>query len=127
MRRRLVVVAAALRFPTLGDQSFWRDEASTAIELHRSFGGAMRYLADNEGMPPGYFALAWLWSQGFGLGEAGLRSLSALFGVATVPAATVSSQTATAGRGCGPGRARVTAASAAAPRLHPMRPANAQP
>ena len=83
----LVLVAVALRFPTLGDQSFWRDEASTAIELDRSFGGAMRYLADYEGMPPGYFALAWLWSQVFGLGEAGLRSLSAVFGVATVPAA----------------------------------------
>ncbi len=82
-----VLVAIALRFPTLGDQSFWRDEASTAIELNRSFGGAMRYLADYEGMPPGYFALAWLWSQAFGLGEAGLRALSAVLGVATVPAA----------------------------------------
>lgn len=82
-----VIVAAALRFPTLGDQSFWRDEASTALELNGSFGFAMRNLTDFEGMPPGYFALAWLWSQVFGLGEAGLRSLSALAGVATVPVA----------------------------------------
>lgn len=82
-----VVVAVALRFPTLGDQSFWRDEASTAIELHGSFGDMLGNLTRFEGMPPGYFALAWLWAQVFGFGEAGLRSLSALLGVATVPAA----------------------------------------
>jgi len=82
-----IVVAAALRFPTLGDQSFWRDEASTALELQGGLGHALSAVRDLEGMPPGYFVLAWLWSQAFGLGEAGLRSLSALFGVATVPVA----------------------------------------
>ena len=41
----------------------------------------------SESTPPLYYWLAWLWSQVFGTGEVGLRSLSALFGVATVPLA----------------------------------------
>ncbi|MGI8624390.1 MAG: glycosyltransferase family 39 protein, partial [Solirubrobacteraceae bacterium] len=80
----LLLLAAALRFPTLGEQSFWRDEASTALELHGGLGHLWSGVRDLEGMPPGYFLLAWVWSKAFGLGEVGLRSLSALIGVATV-------------------------------------------
>ncbi len=82
-----VIAAAALRFPTLSDQSYWRDEASTALELHGSLRHALASVRDFEGMPPTYFILAWLWTRVFGLGEAGLRSLSAVFGVLTVPVA----------------------------------------
>ena len=39
-----VLVAIALRFPTLGDQSFWRDEASTALELNDALGAEFDYL-----------------------------------------------------------------------------------
>lgn len=82
-----VLLAILLRFPTLGQQSFWTDEASTALELHGGLGHLLASVRDLEGMPPGYFVLAWLWSRVFGLGEAGLRSLSACLGVATVPVA----------------------------------------
>ena len=41
----------------------------------------------SESAPPLYYALAWLWTQVTGTGEFGLRSLSALAGVATVPVA----------------------------------------
>ncbi len=41
----------------------------------------------SESAPPLYYALAWLWTQLTGTGEFGLRSLSALAGVATVPVA----------------------------------------
>ncbi len=41
----------------------------------------------SESTPPLYYALAWVWAQAAGTGEFGLRSLSALAGVATVPVA----------------------------------------
>src|ERR671911_1248833 len=40
----------------------------------------------SESTPPLYYMLAWIWSQIFGADEAGLRSLSAAVGAATVPA-----------------------------------------
>jgi uncharacterized membrane protein len=83
----IVAGGIALRFAGLDAQSFWRDEASTALELHGSLGHALTSVRDLEGMPPGYFGLAWLWSRPFGVSEAGLRSLSALIGVLTIPVA----------------------------------------
>jgi mannosyltransferase len=83
----IVALAAVLRFSTLGDQSFWRDEASTALAMGGGLGDLLSRVADTEGMPPLYFVLAWLWSKAFGVDEAGLRSLSALIGTATVPVA----------------------------------------
>jgi 4-amino-4-deoxy-L-arabinose transferase-like glycosyltransferase len=41
----------------------------------------------SESAPPLYYVLAWIWTQLTGTGEFGLRSLSALAGVATVPVA----------------------------------------
>ena len=47
----------------------------------------MEAVGFSESAPPLYYALAWLWTQLTGTGEVGLRSLSALAGVATVPVA----------------------------------------
>jgi hypothetical protein len=82
-----VALAALLRFPTLGEQSFWRDEASTALAMGGGLGDLLSRVADTEGMPPLYFVVAWVWSKAFGVDEVGLRSLSALIGTATVPVA----------------------------------------
>jgi mannosyltransferase len=82
----LSLLAAALRFCTLGVQSYHHDEVVTAARvLGGSFGDAMNAVGYSESAPPLYYALAWPWSQLFGTGEAGLRALSALAGVATVP------------------------------------------
>jgi uncharacterized membrane protein len=43
-------------------------------------------LPRTELTPPLYYLLAWVWAQAFGTGEAALRLLSALAGIATVPA-----------------------------------------
>src|SRR5215213_3124088 len=83
----IVALAAALRFATLTTQSYWLDEAVTVDLLHKSFGGMLSAIPDGESTPPLYYVLAWLWTHVFGTGEAGLRSLSALIGVATVPVA----------------------------------------
>ena len=81
----ITVVAAILRFATLDVQGFWADEAVTVGLLDRGFADLMREIPRSESTPPLYYALAWLWTQAFGSGEVGLRSLSALCGTAAIP------------------------------------------
>jgi uncharacterized membrane protein len=84
----LTLLAAALRFVTLGAQSYHHDEIVTASRILRgSFGHAMDAVGFSESAPPLYYAIAWAWTQLTGTGEFGLRSISALAGVATVPVA----------------------------------------
>jgi mannosyltransferase len=84
----LTVLAAALRFATLGLQSYHHDEVVTASRVLRvGFGHAMDAVGFSESAPPLYYALAWVWTQVTGTGPVGLRSLSAVAGVATVPVA----------------------------------------
>jgi mannosyltransferase len=84
----LTLLAAALRFATLGLQSYHHDEIVTASRVLRgSFWHAMDAVGFSESAPPLYYALAWFWTQITGTGEVGLRSVSALAGIATVPVA----------------------------------------
>ncbi|MGC1853278.1 MAG: glycosyltransferase family 39 protein, partial [Solirubrobacterales bacterium] len=84
----LTVAAAALRFATLGAQAYHHDEIVTASRVLRAdFWHAMEAVGFSESAPPLYYALAWFWTQIAGTGEVGLRSFSALAGVATVPVA----------------------------------------
>jgi uncharacterized membrane protein len=85
----LVIVAAgaAVRFARIGHQSFWLDESYTVDLVQRSFGQMLHGVARTESTPPLFYVLAWGWAKLFGHGEAGLRSLSALFGTLTVPVA----------------------------------------
>jgi hypothetical protein len=84
----LTVLAAGLRFATLGLQAYHHDEVVTAIRVLRAdFWHAMDAVGYSESAPPLYYALAWLWTQVTGTAEYGLRSFSALAGVATVPVA----------------------------------------
>ncbi len=84
----LTIAAALLRVATLGVQSYHHDEVVTAGRiLSGDFGQAMNAVGYSESAPPLYYALAWFWTQLTGTGEFGLRSISALAGVATVPVA----------------------------------------
>lgn len=85
----LTVLAAAVRLPTLTRQSLWLDEAQTAFEVRRSFVGMLSVVANNELTPPLYYVLMWPWTRIAGSGELALRLPSALFGIASVPAAYV--------------------------------------
>jgi hypothetical protein len=85
----LVVLGAALRFYGLNHQGYWYDEANTVFLVRHSAGQMLGLLPATESTPPFYYCLAWLWTRVFGSGEAGLRSLSALFGVLVIPIAYV--------------------------------------
>ncbi len=82
----LTVLAAVLRFARLGHQSLWYDESFTAVLVRHPLGQMLGLLPRTELTPPLYYLVAWVWVRIFGYGAVGLRSLSALAGVATVPA-----------------------------------------
>ncbi len=81
----LTLLAAALRFATLGVQSIWLDESATMILVRHSFGGMLSHLAGSESAPPLYYVLVWIWTRILGTGPLGFRSFSALIGTLTVP------------------------------------------
>jgi mannosyltransferase len=84
----LTALGAILRFATLEVQAYHHDEIVTASRVLRvGFGHAMDAVGFSESAPPLYYALAWFWTQLTGTGEVGLRSLSALAGVLTIPVA----------------------------------------
>ncbi len=82
----LTALGIAVRFASLGLQSYHHDEAITALRvIPGSFGDMLHSVKVSESNPPLYYSLAWGWAKPFGTDEVGLRSLSALFGAATVP------------------------------------------
>lgn len=83
----LTALGAALRLPTLDRQSFWLDELVTASLLDRGLGDVLAEIPRTEATPFVYYVVAWVWGSVFGLGEIGLRSLSALVGTAAIPVA----------------------------------------
>ncbi len=83
----LTLIALALRLPGLS-QSFSFDEAyGVSNLLDRPLADMLSALPRTESSPPLHYLLAWGWGSLFGLGEAGVRSLSLLAGAATVPVA----------------------------------------
>ncbi len=82
----LTLLAAVLRFATLGEQSFWYDEAFTPVHvLHAGLGATLHAVVHTENTPPLWYLLAWVDARIFGDGAIALRFPSALAGVATVP------------------------------------------
>ncbi len=83
----LVVAAGGLRWWGLGRQGLWYDEAVTAGLLHGPLARLLAKLPASESTPPLYYVVAWGWVRVTGESALGLRSLSALAGTLTVPAA----------------------------------------
>jgi 4-amino-4-deoxy-L-arabinose transferase-like glycosyltransferase len=84
----LTALGVAIRFASLGVQSYHHDEVITVARvIPGSFTDMLKQVKGSESNPPLYYVLAWGWAKAFGTGEVGIRSLSALFGAATVPLA----------------------------------------
>jgi mannosyltransferase len=81
----LTLLGAVLRFYGVGHQGYWFDEGNTVLLIHLSPGEMLGLIPQTESTPPLYYCIAWIWARIFGFGETGLRSLSALVGVAVVP------------------------------------------
>lgn len=84
----LVALGFAIRFAALGLQSYHHDEVITVARvIPGSFTDMLSEVKRSESNPPLYYVLAWGWAKEFGTGETAMRSLSAIFGLATVPVA----------------------------------------
>lgn len=82
----LILLAALLRLGTLGEQSFWYDEAFTPVHVLRaSLGATLHNVVHTENTPPLWYVIEWGVSRVLGSGVVALRLLSALAGIATVP------------------------------------------
>ena len=81
----LTLLGGILRFATLNVSSIELDESATLILVHRGFGGMLSHLTRSESTPPLYYILVWAWTNVFGAGVVGFRSLSALIGTLTIP------------------------------------------
>jgi mannosyltransferase len=82
----VTIAGGVLRFTKLG-QSYWYDEAVTVGLVRSSLISMIRALPRSESTPPLYYGVAWVWARVFGTDEVALRSLSALFGTASIPVA----------------------------------------
>jgi hypothetical protein len=80
----IVLAGGVLRFATLNVQSLWLDEAITHELVTRSLRGMLSAIPHSESTPPLYYVLEWVWVRIFGTGAVGMRSLSAVFGTATI-------------------------------------------
>jgi mannosyltransferase len=96
----LMALGAALRFARLGHQSLGHDEAVTVGQILKPSLGATFHALFNSGehTPYLYYGLASLWTHVAGSGAAGVRSLSAVFGVLTIPAAFAAARAAVSER-----------------------------
>jgi uncharacterized membrane protein len=84
----IIALAAALRLPTLGAQSFWYDEAFSAVHVfHAGLGATLHAVVHTENSPPLWYLIGWLDVRVLGDGAFALRLPSALAGIATVPIA----------------------------------------
>jgi mannosyltransferase len=81
----VTLLAAIVRIPTLGLQSYDFDESYTLRVVGGSFAHMLHGVASSESSPPAYYLLAWLWRDVVDSGEFGFRLLPAIAGVALVP------------------------------------------
>ncbi len=83
----LILLAAAVRFGTLGAKGFWGDELSTVDLVHRSMSHMLTGIGNLESTPPLYYLVSWLWVKVVPGTEVGIRAVPAICGVALVPVA----------------------------------------
>jgi mannosyltransferase len=84
----ILLLAAILRLSTLGQQSFWYDEAFTPVHVLRaSLAATLHNVVHTENTPPLWYVLEWAIARVLGTGVLALRLLSALAGIATVAVA----------------------------------------
>ncbi len=81
----LFVLAVIVRLVHLSTDPVWFDEAATLGIATMDWHVILGPMAVAESSPPGYYALAKIWSGPFGNGIAEIRMLSVLAGAASVP------------------------------------------
>ncbi len=79
----ILLMATAVRFYSIGKESYWLDEIIMVRITSGSFDDVMLHLQENS-RPPVYVLVSYAWTQLFGTDEAATRALSAVTGVLSV-------------------------------------------
>lgn len=80
----ILAIGLILRLISL-NQSLWLDEAINVLATqHYSFLGMLTEYAKGDFHPPLYFAILWVWTNIFGIGEIAVRIPSIIFGLFTI-------------------------------------------
>lgn len=80
----ILLLGLILRLVSL-NQSFWLDEATSGLVARNfNFGEIISKFSPGDFHPPFYYLLLKVWSMIFGTSEIALRSLSVIFGVASI-------------------------------------------
>lgn len=82
----ITMLAAWARLDQLGSWGFWRDEAQCIFIAQKSFPSGIVHALLHEAHPPLYYSLQHAWIGLVGWSEFRIRLLSAVLGIATVPA-----------------------------------------
>ncbi len=80
----LVVIAIAVSFFRIGDESMWADEQNSLRIAKMSFAKILK--GPDQTHPPGYHLMLRIWISLFGSSDIAARSLSALFAILCIPA-----------------------------------------
>ena len=83
----ILLLALILRLINLGAEPYWGDEVLSldiVRHYHNNLAEMIRYIREIEIHPPLYYILLNFWSAWFGFSELAIRSLSLVFGLATV-------------------------------------------
>ena len=80
----VLLLGALVRFPGLGSQSLWLDEALTHQMATSSFHGMLSQVAGTESNPPLFYVVTWAIGHTLGTDEFWLRFLSACAGALLV-------------------------------------------
>jgi mannosyltransferase len=81
----IVTLGGVLRFYQSGSEGLWLDEAFSVWLARQPIGEMLRWVVRIDQHPPLYYTLLHFWMLLLGDGPAIVRSLSALFGVLTIP------------------------------------------
>lgn len=81
----ILLVGVVLRLWGVGVESFWQDESWSWMLIRGTPGELLETLQHQDAHPPLYYLILQGWSGFVGTSEAGLRSLSALFGILSLP------------------------------------------
>ncbi|HSX49218.1 MAG TPA: glycosyltransferase family 39 protein [Candidatus Saccharimonadales bacterium] len=79
----VLIFAAIIRFISI-NQSLWLDEATSALTTKMSLADFFGKFMPGDFHPPLYYLALRMWSTLFGTSEVALRSLSLIFGIATI-------------------------------------------
>ena len=77
-------LALALRLHQINETSIWFDEAFSIFAVQSSFTGMLDTVIREAIVPPLYYSALYLWTALFGQSEFAVRSLSLVFGMASV-------------------------------------------